>query len=176
MSVADTVGWYQVQLEHNICIVGQALTTLVTTGSISAALVIAVDQYCAVMTPLHYHRRITKTRAWLLLAAQWLLAVAMATFSFVDSSGKQFWKGCTSVVSHVAAPVTDDDLSRVTTPPHWPCSSWSNPISILNLRRWPIPILIPTRRCWTTTTVPASTTSTTAATATRSVVHWWRLV
>ena len=110
MSVADTIGWYQLQLERNICILGQALTTLVTTGSISAALVIAVDQYCAVMTPLHYHRRITKARAWLLLAAQWLLAISMAVFSFVDSSGKQFWKGCTSVTSLYVPPVTDDDL------------------------------------------------------------------
>ena len=113
MSIADTIGWYQLQLERHVCILGQALTTLVTTGSISAALVIAVDQYCAVMTPLHYHRRITKARAWLLLAAQWLLAIAMAIFSFVDSSGKQFWKGCTSAVTATATfpapPVSDDN-------------------------------------------------------------------
>jgi len=113
-SIMDLSVQWQSQLETTLCAIGQALTTLVTTGSISAALVIAVDQYCAVMTPLHYHRRVTKARAWLLLAAQWLLAVAMAVFSIVDSSGKQFWKGCLSALPRRLVsglpppPVTDD--------------------------------------------------------------------
>ena len=83
-------------VDYAVCVAGQAVTTLVTTGSISAALVIAVDQYCAVMAPLHYHRRVTKTKAWLLLAGQWILAVAMSAFSLPDSAGKHFWKGCSN--------------------------------------------------------------------------------
>ena len=83
-------------VDYAVCVAGQAVTTLVTTGSISAALVIAIDQYCAVMAPLHYHRRVTKAKAWLLLAGQWILAIVMSTFSLPDSAGKHFWKGCSN--------------------------------------------------------------------------------
>lgn len=106
-------------MDYAVCVAGQAVTTLVTTGSISAALVIAVDQYCAVMAPLHYHRRVTKAKAWLLLAGQWILAVAMAAFSLPDTAGKHFWKGCSgaqhrSRSSHhmeslITSPLVTDD-------------------------------------------------------------------
>jgi len=102
--------------DYAVCTAGQAVTTLVTTGSISAALVIAVDQYCAVMAPLHYHRRVTKVKAWLLLAGQWLLAAALSAFSLPDSAGKRFWKGCAVAgalpsSSINGSVVTDDDES-----------------------------------------------------------------
>lgn len=112
-------------MDYAVCVAGQAVTTLVTTGSISAALVIAIDQYCAVMAPLHYHRRVTKTKAWLLLAGQWILALAMAAFSLPDTAGKHFWKGCAATVGHRrvvvqpgvlgAAVVTDDEEVNITT-------------------------------------------------------------
>jgi len=104
-SLIDVSVYAHSSLEHGLCLASQSLTTLVTSGSISAALVIAVDQYCAVMAPLHYHRRITKLRAWLLLAGQWLFASAMAGLSFTDSAGKHFWKGCNLLPP---ASVTDD--------------------------------------------------------------------
>ena len=104
-SLIDVSVYAHSSLEHGLCLASQSLTTLITSGSISAALVIAVDQYCAVMAPLHYHRRITKLRAWLLLAGQWLFASAMAALSFTDSAGKHFWKGCNLLPP---APVTDD--------------------------------------------------------------------
>ena len=104
--------------DYAVCAAGQAVTTLVTTGSISAALVIAVDQYCAVMAPLHYHRRVTKIKAWLLLAGQWILAAALSAFSLPDSAGKRFWKGCAAAgTTSVSSPstnvssITDDDES-----------------------------------------------------------------
>lgn len=108
-------------VDYAVCVAGQAVTTLVTTGSISAALVIAVDQYCAVMAPLHYHRRVTKTKAWLLLAGQWILAVAMSAFSLPDSAGKHFWKGCSNSGADplgfgagLSPATSDDDQLNVT--------------------------------------------------------------
>ncbi|XP_057378268.1 adenosine receptor A2a-like [Daphnia carinata] len=108
-------------VDYAVCVAGQAVTTLVTTGSISAALVIAVDQYCAVMAPLHYHRRVTKTKACLLLAGQWILAVAMSAFSLPDSAGKHFWKGCANRGDQLFAfagmsATSDDDQLNMTTP------------------------------------------------------------
>ena len=55
-----------------------------------------MDQYCAVMAPLHYHRTITKLRSWLLLAGQWIFALTMSLFSIADSSGERFWQSCRS--------------------------------------------------------------------------------
>lgn len=105
-------------VDYAVCVAGQAVTTLVTTGSISAALVIAVDQYCAVMAPLHYHRRVTKTKAWLLLAGQWILAVAMSAFSLPDSAGKHFWKGCSNSADPLGfgglSATSDDDQLNTT--------------------------------------------------------------
>ena len=100
-------------VDYAVCVAGQAVTTFVTTGSISAALVIAVDQYCAVMAPLHYHRRVTKAKAWLLLAGQWILAMAMAAFSLPDTAGKHFWKGCASSrrIQPVPALLSTDDIT-----------------------------------------------------------------
>ena len=105
-------------VDYALGVAGQAVTTLVTTGSISAALVIAVDQYCAVMAPLHYHRRVTKMKAWLMLGAQWLFAALMAAFSVADSAGKHFWRGCWSPVSLEAAESmedTSDEASNLST-------------------------------------------------------------
>lgn len=108
-------------VDYAVCVAGQAVTTLVTTGSISAALVIAVDQYCAVMAPLHYHRRVTKTKACLLLAGQWILAVAMSAFSLPDSAGKHFWKGCSNrddqlfALASLSATSDDDQLNLTST-------------------------------------------------------------
>jgi len=108
-------------VDYAVCVAGQAVTTLVTTGSISAALVIAVDQYCAVMAPLHYHRRVTKTKACLLLAGQWILAVTMSAFSLPDSAGKHFWKGCSNrgdqlfALASLSATSDDDQLNMTTT-------------------------------------------------------------
>lgn len=121
-SLIDVSVYSHATVDYAVCVAGQAVTTLVTTGSISAALVIAVDQYCAVMAPLHYHRRVTKAKAWLLLAGQWILAIAMAAFSLPDSSGKYFWKGCASSSRRVqfipalsTDDVTDDEELNVTT-------------------------------------------------------------
>jgi hypothetical protein len=118
-------------VDYAVCVAGQAVTTLVTTGSISAALVIAVDQYCAVMAPLHYHRRVTKTKACLLLAGQWILAVAMSAFSLPDSAGKHFWKGCSNRGDELFAfaslsATSDDDQLNVTTTVASPSSSSAN--------------------------------------------------
>ena len=113
-SLLDVGAYAHSRLEHGLCLAGQSLTTLVTSGSISAALVIAVDQYCAVMAPLHYHRRITKVRAWLLLAGQWLFAAAMAGLSLGDrTAGRRFWKNCRLPATSVGP--TDDDVTTTTT-------------------------------------------------------------
>ena len=102
-------------LEHGLCLACQSVSTLVTSGSVGAALVIAVDQYCAVMAPLHYHRRITKVRAWLLLAGQWIYALTMAALSLSDSAGRRFWKSCNAAAVTAnaanAAPATVADLT-----------------------------------------------------------------
>lgn len=94
--IENNLAYTPSHVDYAVGVAGQAVTTLVTTGSISAALVIAVDQYCAVMAPLHYHRRVTKMKAWLMLGAQWLFAALMAAFSVTDSAGKHFWRGCWS--------------------------------------------------------------------------------
>ncbi|KZS11837.1 Uncharacterized protein APZ42_023377 [Daphnia magna] len=122
-------------VDYAVCVAGQAVTTLVTTGSISAALVIAVDQYCAVMAPLHYHRRVTKTKACLLLAGQWILAVAMSAFSLPDSAGKHFWKGCSNRGDQLFAlagssATSDDDQLNITTTPSSVTPSPANETSV----------------------------------------------
>ncbi|KAJ9576179.1 hypothetical protein L9F63_007001 [Diploptera punctata] len=49
----------------------------VCSASVLAVLMIALDQYCAVMDPLHYHSRISKARSAGLMAITWTLSSAL---------------------------------------------------------------------------------------------------
>ncbi|XP_065580713.1 probable G-protein coupled receptor No18 isoform X2 [Artemia franciscana] len=84
-----------------MCSVGQFFASFVSTGSMVAALLIGLDQYFAVMDPLHYHSKITKARAYAMLVGKWVVSAVLAGFAVPDLTGKEMWKGCADIYDNI---------------------------------------------------------------------------
>ena len=71
--LADAFTDYQAVL-YAVC---EGVAAGVCAASVLAVLMIALDQYCAVMDPLHYHARISKARSAGLMAIAWTTSGAL---------------------------------------------------------------------------------------------------
>ncbi len=69
-----------------LCPAVQATLKLTTSASILAQLLIGIDQYLAVINPLHYHRHINESRCVVMCALVWLISAALAIFCSLDQS------------------------------------------------------------------------------------------
>merc|ERR1719430_1589787 len=58
--------------------------TLVSSASLLATLLIGLDQYMAIVSPLHYHRRVTRRRVILLCSAAWILSLLASLAVILD--------------------------------------------------------------------------------------------
>ena len=56
----------------------RGMTTLISSASILGQLLIGMDQYLAVVNPLHYHRHINEARCRFMCASVWLISVGLA--------------------------------------------------------------------------------------------------
>ncbi|XP_044592617.1 octopamine receptor 2 isoform X2 [Cotesia glomerata] len=97
------------------CTLAEGATALVTTSSILSVLLIAIDQYLAVIDPLHYRTRIDNLKCTLLIIVVWILSIIISVLAIFNTknninshSGSQqsLWQNCRSVV---VLPVTDDN-------------------------------------------------------------------
>lgn len=85
--VADTfhVGWESMAL----CRAMDAVSELVASASVFATLLIAIDRFCAITDPLHYHMLVTRPKSVAMIAGGWVLAALIAVAAgFGELSGR----------------------------------------------------------------------------------------
>lgn len=91
--VADTflTGWRS----ESLCRGMDAVSELVASASVFATLLIAVDRFCAITDPLHYHMLVTRVKSLTMIALGWVLAtiIAAAAAALGDLSGRA-WNVC----------------------------------------------------------------------------------
>ncbi|XP_054281018.1 probable G-protein coupled receptor No18 [Macrosteles quadrilineatus] len=80
---------------HSLCAVSQGVSTGLSAASVMSVLLIAIDQYYAVIDPLHYHSHIDNTRCGFMISVSWffscLWAVAGGLFY---NSPNIIWTSC----------------------------------------------------------------------------------
>ncbi|CAL1545047.1 unnamed protein product, partial [Lymnaea stagnalis] len=64
---------------HFWCVVTGFLMNVIVSASIFTLVVISIDRYCAVVTPLHYSMRLTSRRCTMLIACIWVGAVVISS-------------------------------------------------------------------------------------------------
>ncbi|XP_012526003.1 uncharacterized protein LOC105830883 [Monomorium pharaonis] len=83
----------------NFCAISEGATALVTTSSVLSVLLIAVDQYFAVVDPLRYRARIDKLKSAVLIVTVWLVSVAFGLIAALNPSPRSLWLSCGSTLS-----------------------------------------------------------------------------
>ncbi|XP_043268420.1 uncharacterized protein [Venturia canescens] len=76
------------------CSVAEGATALVTSSSIFSVLLIAVDQYLAVVDPLRYRTRIDKLKCGILVISVWLVSLIFAILAGFNPSPQSIWLVC----------------------------------------------------------------------------------
>lgn len=81
-----------------LCSAGRAAAAATCAASVLGVLLIALDQYCAVVDPLHYHSRINKLRSAAMMVTAWSVALVFGALAGIvpveDSSGSSLWQAC----------------------------------------------------------------------------------
>ncbi|XP_049767317.1 tyramine receptor tyra-2 [Schistocerca cancellata] len=81
-----------------LCSAGRAAAAATCAASILGVLLIALDQYCAVVDPLHYHSRINKLRSAAMMLTAWSVALVFGALAGIvpveDSTGSSLWQAC----------------------------------------------------------------------------------
>lgn len=76
------------------CSIAESATALVTSSSIFSVLLIAIDQYLAVVDPLRYRTRIDKLKCGILVISVWLVSFIFAVLAGFNPSPKSIWLVC----------------------------------------------------------------------------------
>lgn len=82
----------------NICALSEGATALVTTSSVLSVLLIAVDQYFAVVDPLRYRARVDKLKSAVLIVSVWLVSAVFGLIAALNPSPRSLWLSCTTAV------------------------------------------------------------------------------
>lgn len=96
----------------SICAISEGATALVTTSSVLSVLLIAVDQYFAVVDPLRYRARVDKLKSAVLIVSIWLVSAVFGLIAALNPSPRSLWLSCSTTVTldnssyreHVFAP------------------------------------------------------------------------
>lgn len=83
----------------NICAISEGATALVTTSSVLSVLLIAIDQYFAVVDPLRYRARVDKLKSAVLIVSVWLISLAFGLIASLNPSPRSLWLSCTTLNS-----------------------------------------------------------------------------
>ncbi|XP_032671898.1 uncharacterized protein LOC116844474 [Odontomachus brunneus] len=81
----------------NICAISEGATALVTTSSMLSVLLIAIDQYFAVVDPLRYRARVDKLKSAVLIVSVWLISLAFGLIASLNPSPRSLWLSCTTL-------------------------------------------------------------------------------
>ncbi|XP_050446138.1 uncharacterized protein LOC126848890 [Cataglyphis hispanica] len=80
----------------NICTISEGATALVTTSSVLSVLLIAIDQYFAVVDPLRYRARVDKLKSAVLIVSVWLISAGFGLVAALNPSPRSLWLSCTT--------------------------------------------------------------------------------
>ena len=78
----------------NICSISDGAMAIVTTSSIFSVLLIAVDQYFAVVDPLRYRARVGKLKSGILILSTWMVSIVFGFLAFFNPNPQSFWLSC----------------------------------------------------------------------------------
>lgn len=81
-------------LSSILCYLAQSSTSLVCTASIFSILLIAIDQYFAVLHSLRYHSYINKFKSFLLISVSWGVSLVFAVLNTLTQSDSNLWQFC----------------------------------------------------------------------------------
>ena len=68
------------------CYILRGMTTLTSSASIFGQLLIGIDQYVAVINPLHYHRNVNEFRCKIMCFSAWIISLGLVIISSIDHS------------------------------------------------------------------------------------------
>lgn len=98
---------------RSICAMSEGAVAIVTTSSILSVLLIAVDQYFAVVDPLRYRARVDKLKSGILIMSTWLISIIFGILAFFNPNPRSCWLSCISRNNTLPANVTSvDSLTR----------------------------------------------------------------
>jgi len=80
----------------NICAVSEGATAFVTTSSVLSVLLIAIDQYFAVVDPLRYRARVDKLKSAVLIVSIWLVSATFGLIAALNPSPRSLWLSCST--------------------------------------------------------------------------------
>ncbi|XP_029166072.1 uncharacterized protein LOC114936892 [Nylanderia fulva] len=83
---------------NNICAISEGATALVTTSSVLSVLLIAIDQYFAVVDPLRYRARVDKLKSAVLIVSVWLVSAGFGLVAALNPNPRSLWLSCTTTV------------------------------------------------------------------------------
>ncbi|XP_076640764.1 uncharacterized protein LOC143352315 [Halictus rubicundus] len=78
----------------SVCAMSEGAIAVVTTSSIFSVLLIAVDQYFAVVDPLRYRARVDKLKCGILIMSTWLISIIFGSLAFFNPNPRGFWLSC----------------------------------------------------------------------------------
>ena len=84
------------------------LMNAIFAASTLTLLVIAVDRYCAVVTPLHYFMRITPTRSVVMILSVWVLAICSSIPPLLGWNRYEYQRRKSACTSVSASSLTND--------------------------------------------------------------------
>lgn len=80
-----------------LCAVSEGATSLFTTSSVLSVLLIAIDQYYAVVDPLRYRARVDKLKSTVLIFSVWLISMTFGMVAALNPSPRSLWLSCTTL-------------------------------------------------------------------------------
>ncbi|KYM97927.1 Adenosine receptor A2a [Cyphomyrmex costatus] len=80
----------------NICAISEGATAFVTTSSVLSVLLIAIDQYFAVVDPLRYRARVDKLKSAVLIVSIWLVSMIFGLIAALNPSPRSLWLSCST--------------------------------------------------------------------------------
>ncbi|XP_034175618.1 uncharacterized protein LOC117602131 [Osmia lignaria lignaria] len=80
----------------SICTISEGAVAIVTTSSVLSVLLIAVDQYFAVVDPLRYRARVDKLKAGILIMSIWFISIVFGFLAFFNPNPQSLWLSCCS--------------------------------------------------------------------------------
>ncbi|XP_076276382.1 uncharacterized protein LOC143207141 [Lasioglossum baleicum] len=78
----------------SVCAMSEGAIAVATTSSIFSVLLIAVDQYFAVVDPLRYRARVDKLKCGILIMSTWLISIVFGSLAFFNPNPRGFWLSC----------------------------------------------------------------------------------
>lgn len=116
MDAATTSSTFIVESQSigSICAISEGAVAIVTTSSVFSVLLIAVDQYFAVVDPLRYRARVDKLKSGILIISTWFISIIFGLLAFFNPNPQSFWQSCISRNKNLSSNISFDFLTEST--------------------------------------------------------------